>query len=32
MTRTSLAIFLAVGMAATVGCTSKNYVKQQTLR
>ena len=30
MTRTSLAIFLAVGMAATVGCTSKNYVKQQT--
>lgn len=30
MTRTSLAIFLAAGMAATVGCTSKNYVKQQT--
>jgi OOP family OmpA-OmpF porin len=30
MTRTSLAIFLAVSMAATVGCTSKNYVKQQT--
>ncbi len=30
MTRTSLTIFLAVGMAATVGCTSKNYVKQQT--
>src|SRR5712672_408637 len=30
MTRTSLAIFLAVSMAATVGCASKNYVKQQT--
>ncbi len=30
MTRTSLAIFLTVSMAATVGCTSKNYVKQQT--
>jgi OOP family OmpA-OmpF porin len=30
MNRTSLAIFLAVSMAATVGCTSKNYVKQQT--
>jgi OOP family OmpA-OmpF porin len=30
MTRTSLAIFLAVSMVATVGCTSKNYVKQQT--
>ncbi len=30
MNRTSLAIFLAVAMAATVGCTSKNYVKQQT--
>jgi OOP family OmpA-OmpF porin len=30
MTRTSLAIFLAVSMASTVGCTSKNYVKQQT--
>jgi OmpA-OmpF porin, OOP family len=30
MTRTPLAILLAVGMAATVGCTSKNYVKQQT--
>ncbi len=30
MTRTSLTIFLAFGMAATVGCTSKNYVKQQT--
>src|SRR5579864_4042682 len=30
MTRTSLAILLAASMAATVGCTSKNYVKQQT--
>jgi outer membrane protein OmpA-like peptidoglycan-associated protein len=30
MTRTSLTIFLAVSMAATVGCSSKNYVKQQT--
>jgi OmpA-OmpF porin, OOP family len=30
MTRTSLAILLAVSIAATVGCTSKNYVKQQT--
>jgi OmpA-OmpF porin, OOP family len=30
MTRTSLTILLAVGMAVTVGCTSKNYVKQQT--
>jgi OOP family OmpA-OmpF porin len=30
MTRTSLVILLAVSMAATVGCTSKNYVKQQT--
>jgi OOP family OmpA-OmpF porin len=30
MNRTSLTIFLAVGMAAAVGCTSKNYVKQQT--
>jgi OOP family OmpA-OmpF porin len=30
MTRSSLTIFLAVSMAATVGCTSKNYVKQQT--
>jgi len=30
MTRTSLAIFLAVSMSVTVGCTSKNYVKQQT--
>jgi OmpA-OmpF porin, OOP family len=30
MTRTSLTILLVVSMAATVGCTSKNYVKQQT--
>ena len=30
MKRTSLAICLAVSMAATVGCASKNYVKQQT--
>lgn len=30
MNRTSLTIFLAVGMAATVGCASKNYVRQQT--
>ena len=30
MNRTSLVICLAVSMAATVGCSSKNYVKQQT--
>jgi len=30
MNRTSLAICLAVSMVATVGCTSKNYVKNQT--
>jgi OmpA-OmpF porin, OOP family len=30
MTRTSFVILLAVSMAATVGCTTKNYVKQQT--
>ncbi len=30
MTRTSLVICLAASMTATVGCTSKNYVKQQT--
>ncbi len=30
MTRSSLVICLAVSMAATVGCSSKNYVKQQT--
>ena len=30
MNRTSLAICLAATMVATVGCSSKNYVKQQT--
>jgi OOP family OmpA-OmpF porin len=30
MNRTSLTILLAVSMAATIGCSSKNYVKQQT--
>ena len=30
MTRTSLVICLAASMLATVGCSSKNYVKQQT--
>jgi OmpA-OmpF porin, OOP family len=30
MTRTSLTILLAACLAATFGCTSKNYVKQQT--
>jgi OmpA-OmpF porin, OOP family len=30
MTRTSLTVLLAISMAATLGCTSKNYVKQQT--
>ncbi len=30
MNRTSLAICLAASMVATVGCASKNYVKQQT--
>jgi len=30
MNRTSLVICLAASMLATVGCTSKNYVKQQT--
>ncbi len=30
MNRTSLTIALAVTMAATVGCASKNYVRQQT--
>jgi OOP family OmpA-OmpF porin len=30
MNRTSLIICLAASMAATVGCASKNYVKQQT--
>jgi OmpA-OmpF porin, OOP family len=30
MNRTSLTILLAISMAATFGCTTKNYVKQQT--
>ncbi len=30
MTRASLSILLAAAMVATVGCTTKNYVKQQT--
>jgi len=30
MTRTSLTILLAASMVATVGCSSKNFVKQQT--
>src|SRR5438477_12695747 len=30
MTRTSLVICLAASMVGTVGCASKNYVKQQT--
>jgi outer membrane protein OmpA-like peptidoglycan-associated protein len=30
MNRTSLTILLALTMAATVGCASKNYVRQQT--
>jgi len=30
MTRTSLTILLAASMVATVGCSTKNYVKQQT--
>jgi outer membrane protein OmpA-like peptidoglycan-associated protein len=30
MNRTSLTICLAVSIAATVGCSSKNYVKEQT--
>ena len=30
MNRTSLIICLAASMVATVGCASKNYVKQQT--
>src|SRR3954466_4181753 len=30
MNRASLVIALAASMAATVGCSSKNYVKQQT--
>src|ERR1700729_771432 len=30
MNRTSLTIVLAASLAASIGCTSKNYVKQQT--
>src|SRR5262252_7198214 len=30
MTRTSLTVLLAASMAASIGCSSKNYVKQQT--
>ena len=30
MTRTSFVVVLAASMLATVGCTSKNFVKQQT--
>jgi OOP family OmpA-OmpF porin len=30
MIRTSLTILLAASLAATVGCTTKNYVKQET--
>src|SRR6267142_3379560 len=30
MTRTSLTILLAASLAATIGCSSKNYVRQQT--
>src|ERR1700721_2518947 len=30
MNRTSLTILLAARMAAPIGCSSKNYVKQQT--
>src|SRR5258708_26009347 len=30
MNRASLVIMLAASMAASVGCASKNYVKQQT--
>src|SRR6202790_2254215 len=30
MNRTSLTMLLAASMALTIGCTSKNYVKQQT--
>ena len=30
MNRTSLTLFLAASMAASVGCASKNYVKQET--
>ncbi len=30
MNRTSLIFLLATSMAATIGCASKNYVRQQT--
>ena len=30
MNRTSLTLLLAVSMAASVGCASKNYVRQET--
>ena len=30
MKSTSLAVFLAASMLATVGCASKNYVKKET--
>ena len=30
MNRTSLVVLLAASMAATIGCSSKNYVRQQT--
>jgi len=30
MNRTSLTLLLAASMAATIGCSTKNYVKQQT--
>ena len=30
MTRTSLTIFLAASMVASVGCASKNYVRNET--
>ena len=30
MNRTSLIALLALSVAATVGCSSKNYVRQQT--
>src|ERR1700680_2361555 len=30
MNRTSLVVLLAASMAATIGCSSKNYVRQET--
>ena len=30
MNRTSLIVLLATSMAASVGCSSKNYVRQET--